>query len=431
MSKLFRRTLVALSVAVVLITVGALAPPLLHEDTQAASAGQKSFGQPQDIETVALRAERLQDPVLFAEAGSAYISRSSTTADPSLLTKAEAALETSLELAPTQNPDAATAMAQLANARHDFRGSVEWARKAIEESPYAAAPYGLLGDALFELGRVKAADAAYQRMIDIRPDVASYIRASYALGFAGHSQQALAALEMAERSVAPASEEAAFVLHQQGDVLYGLKRFARAEAVNRTGMEIAPGYAPPMVGTAEALMGQGRYAEAVPLLEEATRLLPSFSYLSTLGDLYLVTGNEAKAEETYVAADSALQSLRDNGVLPDNDLILYDAGRGRDLGELLAEARAVYRDRPTAKTADALGWILHLGGSAKEAHRVATVAVRLAPTEALHHFHLAVISADLGDEEAAARHAQRALALDPAFSLPDLSEAQRLAKLGS
>jgi tetratricopeptide (TPR) repeat protein len=429
MSKLIRRTLVAISVAVALVTVGALAPPFSRDDAQVASAGQKSFGQPQDIEAVAARAELLQDPALFAEVGSAYVSRASTTADPSLLAKAEAALETSLELAPTQNPDAAIGMAQLANSRHDFKASVRWAKLAIAENPYAAAPLGLLGDALFELGHVKAADAAYQRMVDLRPDVASYIRASYALGFAGDSRRALVALKMAERSVTPASEQAAFVLHQQGDVLYGLKRFARAEAVNRTGMEIAPGYAPPMVGTAESLMGQGRYTEAVPLLEEATRLLPSFSYLTTLADLYLATGDEEKAEATYLAADAALRDLRDNGVLPDNDLILYESGRGGDIGDLLTEARTVYRDRPTAKAADALAWILYLDGQVDEAHRLASRAVRLAPTESAHCFHLAVISEELGRTGAAARHAARALASDPAFSLPDLAEARRIAKL--
>ena len=417
-------------VAVVLLAAGAFAPPLLRDGSEVASAGQKSFGQPQDIEALALRAERFQDPVLFAEVGSAYVSRASTTAQPRFLSAAEDALQKSLELAPDENPEAATGMAQLANARHDFKGSVEWARKAIAENRYAAAPYGLLGDALFELGRVKAADAAYQKMIDVRPDAASYIRASYALGYAGRSQRALAALELAARSVSPASEDAAFVLHQQGDVLYGLKRFARAEAANRTGMEMASGYAPPMVGAAESLTAQGRYDEAIELMEEATRILPSFSYLSALGDLYAFTGDSTMSEETYVKTDVALQALRDNGVLPDNDLILYDAGRGRDLAELLTEARAVYRDRPTAKTADALAWVLYLDGQTAEAHRLASKAVRLAPTESAHRFHLAVISEELGKDSAAARHAAKALALDPAFSLPDLAEARRMAKLG-
>ena len=426
--KLFRRTLVAISVAVVLVTAGALAPALIRDDSEVASAGQTSFGRPQDIEAVAARAERLKDPILWAEVGSAYISRASTTAQPRFLTAAEDALARSLALAP-ENPEAATGMSQLANARHDFRASVEWARKAIRANPFSAAPYGLLGDALFELGNVEAADAAYQKMIDIRPDVASYIRASYALGFAGDSQRALAALKMAERSVTPASEDAAFVLHQQGDVLYGQKRFARAEAANRTGMEMAPGYAPPMVGAAESLTAQGRYDEAIELMEEATRLLPSFSYLSALGDLYLVTGEEAKAEETYAKTDAALQALRDNGVLADNDLLLYDARRDRDPATVLSEARDIYRDRPTAKTADSLAWVLYLDGQAEEAHRIAIRAVRMVPTEPSYRFHLAAISEEVGLDRAAARHARRALALDPAFSLPDLEEAQRLSKL--
>ena len=427
--QLFRRTLVAISISVVLITAGALAPPLLRDGSQVASAGQNSFGQPNDLADLATRAERLQDPALFAEVGSTLVSRAAATGDPTMLAQAERALQESLELAPNQNPAAATGMAQLSNARHDFKASVRWARRAIADNPYASAPYGLLGDALFELGKIRAADRAYQKMIDLRPDMASYIRASYALGYAGEDERALAALRSALRSVAPIGEDAAFVLHQQGDVLYGAKRFARAEAANRTGMELAPGYAPPMVGAAESLAAQGEYGEAIKLMEEATRILPSFSYLSALGDLYAVTGDEAAAEETYLRTDEALKALRDNGVLPDSDLILYEAGRASDLAESLDEARAVYTDRPTAKTADALAWVLYLGGQVHEAHVLADEAVRLGPSEPLHRYHLAVISEAIGDEEAAARHARRALNLDPAFSLPDLAEAQRLSEL--
>lgn len=429
MSKSFRRTLAATAVAATLVVVGALAPPRLREGATAASVGQNDLGPSQGIEAAAARAEELQDPDLFAELGSAYISRAAAAADPTLLDKAEEALQRSLGLGPEDNPAAAAGMAQLSNARHDFKASVRWAQKAIADNAYAAGPHGLLGDALFELGRVKAADASYQKMIDLRPDMASYIRVSYALGYGGASSRALEVLKMAEGSVAPVSEERAFILHQQGDVLYGMKRFAAAEEANRLGIEIAPGYAPPMVGAAESLIAQGRYEEALPLLEEATRILPSFSYLSAFADLLRFTDRPAEAEKASAAASLALAALRANGVLEDTDLILFDVGNGGDLDGALDNARAVYVDRPTAKTADVLAWVLFLDGKTGEAYRLARRSVRLYPKEAISHFHLAAIAEERGLIDSAVLHARRSLALDPAFSLRDLKEAHRLAEL--
>src|SRR5688572_26616503 len=140
-----------------------------------------AIGERSDTATVSAINTQLQsngeDPRLHAQLGLAYLRVARDAADPAQLPSAEKALRRSLELQPADNLEAFVGMAALANARHDFSSSVNWSRKAIETNEYNSSAYGLLGDALFELGRVSRADAAYEEMVTRKPEVASYVRA--------------------------------------------------------------------------------------------------------------------------------------------------------------------------------------------------------------------------------------------------------------
>ena len=52
--------------------------------------------------------------------------------------------------------------------------------KGTAPASRSARPYGLIGDALVELGRYDAAFAAFERMVSLRPGLASYARIAYA-----------------------------------------------------------------------------------------------------------------------------------------------------------------------------------------------------------------------------------------------------------
>lgn len=357
------------------------------------------------------------EPQPYAQLGLAYLRQARDEADPSSLPPAERALRKSIELQPRDNVEAFVGMAALANARHDFSQSVEWSRKAIRANPYGASAYGLLGDALFELGRVRAADAAYQKMVEVRPDVASYVRVSYAHQYHGRPQAALAVMELALDAAGPNGETAAWVRHQIGDVHAGLGDNREAKRQNEIGTQVAPGYAPPMVGLAEAHVATGKLEEAIELLEVAAADLPSLEYLVTLGDLYSATGRDEQARAQYEAVARRLAEYRRSGVLPDADFVLFYADHGLRPGAALREAFAIYRDRPTPKTADALAWTLHARGRDGAAWAYATEALRAQPRDASFAFHAAAIARSLGRNDLASRLAKRAITIDPAFSL--------------
>lgn len=369
------------------------------------------------------------DAKLHAQLGLAYLQEARNQAAPWNLPHADDALTRSLELQPRGNLEAYVGMAALANARHDFSASLEWARRAIATNPYNPAGYGLLGDALFELGRVRAADAAYQEMVEVRPDVVSYVRVSYAHQFHGRTRAALATMGLALQAAGPTGETAAWVRHQLGDIYTSLGNIRQAARQNRIGISIAPGYVPPTVGLAESYIAAGRLDEAIAIMERAASELPSLEYMITLADLYRATGRDADADRQYREVADKLRQYRRSGVLPDADFIVFYADHGLRSSAALREAITIYRERPTAKTADALAWMLHSLGRNKAAWRYAREAIGSQAANAAMYFHAGVIAAARGDGDRARALMRKALELNPVFSVIQAPIARRIAGL--
>lgn len=131
----------------------------------------------------------------WAQLGAAYVTQARITADPAYYPKARGALQRSLRLRPASNVEAMVGSAALANAQHEFRGALGWARRATTSDFYSATAYGMLVDALTQLGNYPAATAAIRRMLNLSPGVASYTRASYNFEQHGDDRGARLALE--------------------------------------------------------------------------------------------------------------------------------------------------------------------------------------------------------------------------------------------
>lgn len=348
------------------------------------------------------------DPEDHSSLALLYLQAVRSEADPTYLSRAETLLKTSLELQPDGNFPAYVGMASLSNGRHDFLGSVRWSRRAIATNSHNATPYGLLGDALFELGRTGAADRAYQRMIDIRPDLASYVRASYSFQYRGETDQALSAMRLALESAGPAGEGPAWIRHQKGDIHFGIGDLDDALRQNKLGRRLAPGYVPPTVGVAEVLTARGRIDRAIPILERAAERLPSLEYMVKLGDLYTAEGRKKEAAAQYQRVGERLALYRANGVLPDIDFILFYADHGLRPRAALDEVRTMYAQRPTAGVAEAYAWMLHSLGRDDEALPYARRSVRGPSISADPFYQAGVIAAEAGLPKMAQRYMRAA-----------------------
>jgi tetratricopeptide (TPR) repeat protein len=367
-----------------------------------------------------------KDAKIYALQALDYLSRARNEVDPTLLPKADALLDRSLKLESTDNFEAMVGMASLSNARHDFSVSIQWARRAIQLNPFNASPYGLLGDALFELGRYAAADRAYQKMIDQRPNLASYVRASYALQFRGQLHRAIKAMKQALKSAGPVGESPAWIRHQLGDIYFGMGRLKETARQNLIGTRLAPNYAPPRVGLAEVAIARGRLTKAIRIIEDAARRLPSLEYLTTLGDLYRATGRGYQANEQYRKVTNKLALYRSSGVLPDVDFILFYADHSLRPRKALEEARYVYRNRPTGAAADALALLLHRQGRPHSAWRYAKRALRSPVADGSFYLHAAMIAHAIGRTDLSERYLKEARQRKRDLSILQLSDLKTL-----
>src|SRR5207253_2080130 len=177
----------------------------------------------------------------------------------------------------------------LAAARHDFAAALRWGRQAIGAAPYNAGAYGVAGDALIELGRYPDAFRTFQRMIDLRPDLSSYARASYARELQGDVPGAISDMELALQAASSPSD-AAFAGFQLGELWFNSGHLARAQAAYARASAQDPSYSPAREGLAKVAAAQGRYARAISLYRWVVDHMPLPQYVIELGDVYTAAG---------------------------------------------------------------------------------------------------------------------------------------------
>ena len=115
----------------------------------------------------------------YAVLASLYVQKARDTGDPSFYAKAQSVLDEALKRDP-QNVETLIGAGTLANARHLFREALQLGKQAKAINPTVPRIYGVIADAQTELGMYDQAVQTLQTMIDMRPDLSSYSRISYA-----------------------------------------------------------------------------------------------------------------------------------------------------------------------------------------------------------------------------------------------------------
>jgi tetratricopeptide (TPR) repeat protein len=438
-----RRRLVAAigvpALAVILLAVGSLGPfgpkagrPAGDSAALGADPAGSLDGHPvilsgslqQAIASLQTRLRSLPDDWgSWATLGLAYVQEARVSADPSFYPKAEGALRRSLRLHPGGNFQALTGEGALAAARHDFAGALRWGERARAINPYNGNVYGVIGDAQVELGRYDDAFATFQRMVDLKPDLASYARASYARELQGDVPGALEAMQLAYDS-AGTPEDRAFAASQLGDLYFNSGRLDDAERSYREAAASAPEYMPPHAGLARVAWARGDVAGAIRRFADVVSHYPSPEYVIALGDMDTVAGRHADAARQYATVRVEERLFQAAGVDVDLELALFDADHG-DPAKAVAEARAEWNRRHSILVADAVAWSLFRAGRAVEALPYVRFAGQLGYRSALLAFHAGMIERATGDRPAAVRDLRRALDINPHFSILYAETARR------
>ncbi len=366
----------------------------------------------------------------FAQLGLAYVAQGRVTADPSWYPKAEGVLRRSLRLHPDENVDGALGIGALDLARHDFAAALRQGRRASELDPYSADAYGVIGDALLELGRYDRAFEAFQIMVDTRPDLASYARVAYARELLGDVSGAERAMRMAFDAAGTPSDSA-WTAYQLGELAFGSGDVGSARGWYARGLDLDPAYVPNLAGLAKVAWARGDDELALARFTEVVARYPSAEFVVALADLDRATGRPALADQQEAVVAAMRDLATANGVNVDLELALFDADHGDPEGALVA-ARAEWARRRSVHVADAYAWALYANGRYQRASAFAERALALGTRNALFLFHAGMIRLELGDETGARRYLSRALATNPNFSILHADDAARiLSRLGT
>ena len=360
----------------------------------------------------------------WAKLGLAYLAKSRAAADPGYYPKAEHAFETSIRLDDDTNFEAIFGMSSLQASRHRFGSALRWARRGVEIRPDNADVRGIMGDALVELGRYRQAADAMQKMINLRPALPSYARVSYLSELHGNMSDARAAMRSAHRA-AGTRDDAAWALFHLGDLHFNsgdlrpaLERYQRAA-------RIAPANLLGKAGLAKIAAARGNLGKATALLEEVVAGSGEPGYPALLSELYLAAGRRVKAQRAFRIFRERETAERSNGTDTNLETALIEADRGTHLRDALRRARAEYAKRRSVHVADALGWVLYVNGRHAEAQRYSRESLRLGTKSALFHFHAGMIARKLDRDDRAERHLERALDMNPYFSVRHAPTARR------
>ncbi|MGB5952365.1 MAG: tetratricopeptide repeat protein [Ornithinimicrobium sp.] len=373
--------------------------------------------------------ESPDDGLAWAELGAAYVEQARVSADPSYYPKAEGALETSLEVQPEGNDEALTAQGALANARHDFADAADYAEQAQQVNVANSTSWGVRADALIQLGDYDGATDAVQQMLDLRPGLASYSRASYDLELNGEPQRAREAMELAlEGAYSPA--DVAFCRYYLGQLSFNSGDLEGAQKQFERGLAAVLDDPTLLAGQARvyAALGDEEQARAVYDRVVAARPLPD--YLVEYGFYLQSLGDTDAADEQFDTFEAVQQIFESNGVQDDLTSAYVAADRGQ--AELaLRHAEAEWDARQNIDSADAMAWALHGVGREDEALEFADKANRLDGDNAMFLYHRGMIQQALGDDDQAIADLEAALDTNPHFSPVHATRAeQALTELG-
>ena len=324
--------------------------------------------------------------------------------------------------------EALALQASLYNTLHQFEKARDTAYGLLERDNNRPFVYGVLVDALVELGEYEEAVQVCDDLLSIKPGLTSYARAAYLRELHGDTEGAMEAMELAAEAGTPGSNERAWTLYQLGQLYMANNDIIKASAIFEGILEERPGYAFAIGGIGHAHLVNGDYEEAIRNFETAFNYVPADEFLEGLMEAYTAKSDHNRIQETRQMIE---QSLLDADNMGENVRMEYAdflADTDRDLSDALEWAKLEYERRPAHLHAlETYAWTLHQTGHSEEARDYIEQAMRLKTGDAMVYFRAARIYEAINQPEIARVYLQKSL--DANLHIESLSAAKEAQEL--
>src|SRR5438034_1257000 len=352
--------------------------------------------------------------------GWAFVAKARESFDPGFYRLAEQCARL-IEKRKPQSQEAMLLRAHVLQNLHRFKESETLARRLVQERGLSF-DYGLLGDALMEQGKLNDAVEAYQRMMNLKPDLRAYARAAHMRWLKGDLSGAIEAMQLAVSAASPSDgESAAWVNTRLAFYLFQAGKFDEAEQRCAFALSLQSNYPPTLLLTGKILLAQNRLREAMDPLQKAAKLNPLPEYQWTLAEALRAAGRENEA--------SGIEAqLRQRGATSDpRTVALFLATRRESSETALRLAKAEFDSRSDVFTHDALAWSLAAAGKFGEARREMERALAEGTQDGRLFFHAAMIASETGDDIETRLWLDKAIGLSHLLLPSERNELQNLA----
>jgi tetratricopeptide (TPR) repeat protein len=334
------------------------------------------------------RPENQHYQVLLA---SAYVQKTRETTDYSYLDRAVAILEDVLSK-DSSNYEALRLKTETELERHLFAQAADSSRQLIRIDGADPWNWGTLGDAYIEIGDYDKAAEAYQKMVSLRPDLASYNRAAHFRFLFNDADGAIAIMKKAIEAGSSMPENVAWCLVDLGNIYLKTGNPAQAREVFLDALRRFPNYHPAYAGLGRLLAQSGDTKAAIENYRRAQEITPMPDYAAALIDLYTKTGDVSSAAKQMDLLSVLDQVSKASGEKANRNLVFAFADHDVKLARALELAQGELEYRRDVYSYDALAWALYKNHRYQEAKEAMDKAVRLATPEPQFQKHAEAIA---------------------------------------
>ncbi len=359
------------------------------------------------------------------------VKQAGETSDRTNLDSAEAALEQSFAIAP-KNFQAEKTHVFLLLAEGEYSKALVEVKALNHDTPDDVLLWGYLADAESAMGDYDAAETAAQWMINLRPgNVPGLLRGAELRTAWGDTEGAITFLEQALQAT-PVFEtgDVAAILTKIAEIRFATGKIEAAETLDERALNAFPNYYAALESLAQVRTSQGRYAEAVELMQKRIAAAPRAENFYELAEALERAGRSDEAAQAFASFEKQAREEISHADNANRELIFYYTDHAANPAEALRIATLEAARRHDVRTLDACAWALYAN------HDYAAARGQIAKVQALGvrdpaiFFHAGAIAAQLNDRTAANRYLNQSLELNP-FSTSAVAARQALEKLAT